>query len=78
MPGWDIKKDWIHYRIREPSLFVSKTFRTVKISDGIESVMGILESNRSGGMVAQNIMFSTKKFTLEEAKKWYKEHNFGQ
>jgi len=60
-------------RINEPSKYVK--FRRVndKFGKGIDVIYGIKENKKSE---VQSIRFDKKKFTVTEAKKWLKEHNY--
>ena len=73
--GWDDdpKKDFIHFRIRPPSDFDKKSFRTVELAPGVKSVMGHLKGG-NGKMHKQNLLFDRKHFTIEKAKSWVKAH----
>lgn len=73
--GWTTEGDNHHYRIRDPKDFDENTFKTVTIKKDkpvIKSVMGKLKGEDS--MTMQNLMFPKDEWTLDEAKKWVKDH----
>ncbi len=74
--GWDETGSSYRYRIRSPDNFEGGTFRTIELqnTNGIKMVVG-KPKNGTGSMVAQSLIFPKEKgWTLEDAKKWVKEH----
>lgn len=73
--GWDWAgedKEYHRYRVKEPSLFQDKSFRTIEIKDGVKMVIGKLIGKST--MTTQNLMFDKSKFTKEQARTWIKKH----
>lgn len=72
-------------RIKSPSEFKENSFRRINISDGIDTIQGKLKDETT--MTVQTYRFNAinrsdksepfhkKKFTVEQAKKWLKEHS---
>jgi len=60
-------------RIVEPSKFQQDSFRRKNISSGIDIIIGRLKGETT--MTTQAYRFDAKKFTVEETKKWLKDHN---
>lgn len=61
-------------RIRNPQLFANiVTLQT--LSNGIRIIGGALKSNPKGSGKTQAYRFPKKRFTIEQAKKWLKDHN---
>jgi len=73
-----IQKPYPNYhsaRIKSPKLFVRiRALRTTK--EGIMFYGGPLNSDPKGSSEVQSIRFPKKKFTVKQAKKWLKDHNF--
>jgi hypothetical protein len=59
---------WIAARILDPKQFES--FATQKAGDGIRLILGI----KGGKTTAQSYRFDAKKWTLDEARAWLKDH----
>lgn len=60
-------------RVKDPDLFDPKSFRRKSIAPGIEIIVGKLK-NGDGAMVTQAYRFDRSKFTVEQARKWLKDH----
>jgi len=74
-PEPEIIGDYIHYRIRDPKLFIQNSFRTIDIStqEGIKAVVGKLinpPEGQEGSMVVQKYLFDKDKWTIEKAREW--------
>lgn len=61
-------------RVREPGDFKPDSFRRKNISDGVDIIIGKLKSGEDS-MVTQAYRFDAQKFTVDEAKKWLKDHD---
>ena len=61
-------------RVKDPDLFVPKSFRRKGITDGVSIVIGKLKTDPTGSTVTQAYRFDKKKFTAEQARKWLKAH----
>ena len=62
-------------RIKSPGLFLRvRVFRTTK--EGIMFYGGPLKKDPRGSVVVQSVRFPKSKFTVAEAKKWLKNHDF--
>jgi len=62
-------------RLQNPDLFLRiRVFKTT--SEGIMFYGGPKKSDPRGGAEVQAIRFPKKKFTVAEAKKWLKDHDF--
>jgi len=59
-------------RIHDPSRYVRFRRENNKFGDGIHAIWGITED---GTVELQSIRFDAKKYTVEEAKKWLKDHD---
>jgi HK97 family phage prohead protease len=72
----DVTTDKIRIRVKDPALFVQDSFRTITLSaeQGIESIIGKLQSDPQGPTVIQNYMFDKSKWTVAEAEKWVEKH----
>lgn len=77
MPAPDITENFIRIRVKEPSLFIDTSFKTIVIdsSKGIKAVAGKLKSEPNGGMVVQSYLFDKEKWEKEDAIKWVEEHS---
>lgn len=78
-PGWDETDSSYRYRVRDPGLFHSETFRTVSITTGVSSVMGKMKSDAGAmadkPMKVQSVVFSKEVFKdLSSAKAWLENH----
>jgi phage shock protein A len=73
MPGFDVKENYIHYRVREPSLFKEKSYITLNLKEGLKSRNGRLKTNNNWAI--QSLLFDTKVYTLEQAKEYVRSHN---
>ena len=78
-PEPEIIGEYIHYRVRDPKLFISETFRTIDISvaDKIKAVAGKLKNppeGEAGSMVIQKYLFHIDKWTIIKATAWIKKH----
>lgn len=75
---WDTDQPTeIRHRLREPGLFKDNSFRSKDIAPGIRLVLGKLKEppkGKEGSLIVQAIRFDKKKFTLEQAKAWMKDH----
>lgn len=60
-------------RVRQPGNFVEGSFRTKRIANGINAIMGRLSYN-TNTMVVQAYRFDKSVYTPEEARNWLKEH----
>jgi hypothetical protein len=60
-------------RVKNPGAFISGSFRTKRLPNGIMLVMGKLNDGK-GAMETQTYRFPKNKFTSAEAKAWLKEH----
>ena len=78
-PGTDEPEggEYIHYRIKDPALFIEGSFRIVDIvkeKPRVKSTMGKLKPDGTT-MVKQNLMFPTEDdWTLAKAKAWVAAH----
>lgn len=65
-------------RLRDPSDFIQKTIRSKPIENGdILLILGKLKSDGiSGSMKTQSIRFKASKYTVAQAKKWLKDHDY--
>jgi len=65
-----------HIPIRDKSLFVDGSFRTITLSDsqGIKAVIGKLKSDPDGSTVTQKYLFDVTKFSMSEAQAWVDSH----
>jgi ATP-dependent protease ClpP protease subunit len=61
-------------RIKDPSEFDPKSFRSKDIADGVRIITGKLK-NGDGAMVTQTYRLKADKFTVAEAKDWLKKNN---
>jgi len=75
----DVTDKYIRIRIKDPSLFVDGSFRTITIDDqkGIKAIIGKLKSDPQGSTKTQAFLFNKDKWTVDEAKKWVEEHGKG-
>lgn len=55
-------------RVRKPSDFVAKSFRSADIKDGIRVITGTLK--RTGRRANQTYRFDRRKFTPQQARNW--------
>lgn len=60
-------------RIIDPEKFQTNSFRRKNIASGIDIIIGKLKNDNT--MTIQAYRFDSEKFSVEEAKKWLKEHN---
>ena len=60
-------------RVREPEEFIEDSFRSKEIADGIRLIVGKLKGGDT--MTTQAIRFDAEKYTIDDVKKWVKEHN---
>lgn len=68
-------------RIVEPSKFIQDSFRREndKFGDGIDPIFGRLKNppeGEAGSMVLHTIRFRSDKWTVAQAKKWLKDHDY--
>lgn len=63
----------IRHPIKDAGLFIEDSFRSKDIGDGIRLILGKLKSDPDS-MVIQSIRFDKDSWTMEKAKKWWKEH----
>jgi len=61
-------------RIKDPGDFIADSFRSKSVATGIRIIIGKLK-NGDGSMVTQAYRFKSDQFTVEEAKKWLKDHD---
>jgi HK97 family phage prohead protease len=77
-PGWDETSASFRHRLRDPSLFIEGSFRTIPLpstSPKVKAVVGKL-TNGNGSMVMQTLIFEKSEgWTLEKAKKWFADHS---
>lgn len=59
-------------RVVDPSKFQQNSFRRKNISDGVDAIIGKLKGETK--TTVQAYRFNSKKFTVEQAKKWLKEN----
>lgn len=77
MPEPDVTENYIRIRVKDPSLFVEGSFKTITISEdqGIKSVIGKLKSDPEGSTVIQNYMFEKDKgWDVQKAEAWVEKH----
>ncbi|MCD6386022.1 hypothetical protein J7M23_09640 [Candidatus Sumerlaeota bacterium] len=74
MPGLDETQGQWRYRVRNPEDFVKDSFRTVKIADGVQIVVGKLKADPKGSMKTQSYRFDKKKFTEEQVLAWLRRY----
>lgn len=67
-------EEYHHIPVTDKSQFVDGSFRTIDITDGVKAVVGKLKSDPQGSTHVQKYLFDVDKFSLEEAKKWVKDH----
>ena len=60
-------------RVINPNRFDEKSFRRKKITDGVDAIMGKLKDEKT--MTVQSYRFDKTKFTVEQARKWLKDHD---
>jgi HK97 family phage prohead protease len=76
-PGWDETSASFRHRLRDPSLFIEGSFRTITLpstSPKVKAVVGKL-TNGNGSMVMQTLIFEKSEgWTLEKAKKFFADH----
>jgi HK97 family phage prohead protease len=72
----DVTDQYIRIRQKDPDDFVQDSFRTITLSksQGIKAIIGKLKSDPDGSTVIQSYLFDKDKWTVDEAKKWVKEH----
>lgn len=72
--GIDITEDSIRIRQKNPGEFREGTFRTITIDagEGIKAVVG--KRGQGDSMEIQTYIFNKSKWTVDEAKKWVKDH----
>lgn len=77
MPSPDITENYIRIRVKNPSLFVEGSFRTLKVDEsrGIKAIIGKLKSDPNGSTVTQSFLFDKERWDVEDAQKWVDEHN---
>lgn len=70
----DITENYIRIRQVEPDKFEKNSFRTITISKekGIKAIVGRLKDEKT--TTVQSYLFDKKKWTVDEAKQWIKEH----
>ena len=74
MPGWDETQNEYRYRLKDPSLFTPGTFfvKEFQKKPKIYAIFGKLKGEEKPSI--QGIRFDRNEWALEDAKKWYKEH----
>lgn len=74
MPETTENYHWIP--VRDADLFVQNSFRQMTLSEdkGIHARIGKLKSDPDGGTVVQSYYFDKDKWSMDEAKKWVKDH----
>lgn len=80
--SWDETPNELRYRIREPELFKSDSFRYKNIQGGDKAINLVIGKLKKGGdsMITQAVRFKKKNennkkgWTMDEAKKWIKNH----
>ena len=60
-------------RVRDPSLFQPKSYKSNTLSNGVRILRGRLKSGR-GTMIIQTYRFPANLFTPAEARDWLKKH----
>ncbi len=61
------------FRVRNPDDFEKDSFRTIRITDGVNAIVGRLKGQKT--MTIQSLRFKTEKFKTEkEVQKWIEEH----
>lgn len=65
---------WHSARIRQPGRFVR--IRVLWARKGILAYGGPLKTDSRGGIVISSIRFDRKKFTVNAAKKWLRDHRY--
>jgi HK97 family phage prohead protease len=72
----DVTADKIHIRVKDPALFVQDSYKTIVLSadQGIEAVIGKLQSDSQGPTVIQKYIFDKTKWSVTEAEKWVNDH----
>lgn len=66
--------EYHHIPVKDKSQFVDGSFKTIDITSGIKAIVGKLKSDPQGSTHVQKYLFDVDKFSLEEAKKWVKDH----
>ena len=72
----DVTQNKIRIRVENPSKFIKETFRTIKITNDITSVVGKLKSDSEDVMKNQKFMFNRENYTVPEARKWVMDHGY--
>jgi HK97 family phage prohead protease len=72
-------ENYHHIPVRSADQFIDGSFRTIDISKskGIKAIIGKLKSDPKGSTHVQKYLFDINKWTMEEAKRWVKEHSKG-
>lgn len=60
-------------RVRDPDEFEKDSFRRKNIAGGVDIIIGRLKGEKT--LTTQAYRFDASKFTVEQAKKWLKDHN---
>ncbi len=73
---WDTPDRYIRSGHVDKDSFIPSTYRTIDIDPerGIKAAIGKLKSNPQGGMVVQSYLFDKEKWTVAQAKKWFRDH----
>ena len=70
----DVKENTIRIRIQNPDSFEKDSFRTIKITNGIQAVIGKKKGEKK--TTIQSLIFDRKKFNREQAVEWAEKHKF--
>lgn len=76
---WETTEEYIRSGHKSPGDFDPNSLRTIDITEGIRAVVGCPkgkfdDGKCSVGVQVQSYLFDKDKFTLEEAKAWFAEH----
>lgn len=80
---WETTEENIRSGHGNPDNFDPDSFRTIDITTGIKAVIGCPKGNYENGKCkvgteVQSYLFDKAKFTMKEAKAWFKEHEGGK
>ncbi len=76
MPAPETTDKYVRVRVKDPSLFVDGSFRTIDISkaEGVKAIIGKLKSDPEGSTTVQAYLFDNTKWDEKKATQWVKDH----
>lgn len=73
MPGIEETENEYRYRLKDPGMFISESFRRKNLPDpGLSLILGKMQDSDS--MVAQSLRFDKKSWNREKVMNWVKSH----